>query len=103
MKVIDGKKYIEYNEQKVLRNRTIINSIFLILLFVALVFMFIAIQTIIKNKEMLQNEPLSYVMYRYNMVACGCLDSEGEEWYSGEVGFLPHYEESMGGDFLGTN
>ena len=79
-KTIDGKTYIEYNEHKTLRNKTIINSIFLILMFAAIIFLFIAIKTIITNKEMLQKEPLDYVMDKYNLVSCSCLDEEGRLW-----------------------
>lgn len=79
-KIINGKKYIEYNEHKALRNKTIINSIFLILMFVAIIFLFVAIKTIIQNKEMLQKEPLDYVMDKYNLASCSCWDKEGRLW-----------------------
>ena len=77
IKKIDGKEYIEYNKHKALRNRTIINSIFLILLFFALVFMVIAIKTIIENKEMLQNYPIDFLIQQYDFVSCSCVDGDG--------------------------
>lgn len=80
---IDNKKYIEYNEHKVLRNKTIISSIFLILLSLAIIALFIAIMTVIKNKEMLQEQPIDYVMDKYNFVSCSCTNIEGEVFQSG--------------------
>ena len=82
-KKINGKKYIEYNEYKSLRNKTIINSIFLVLMFMAVIGLFMAITTIIKNKEMLQSEPIDYVMDKYDFVSCSCTDKEGEIFQSG--------------------
>lgn len=83
IKEIDGKKYIEYDEHKFLRNKTIVNSIFLILLLFAIILLFIAITTIIKNKEMLQSQPIDYVMDKYGFVSCSCTDAEGEIFQSG--------------------
>lgn len=83
IKTIDGKKYIEYNEHKALRNKTIMNSIFLILLFVAILALFMAITTIIKNKEMLQEQPIDYIMDKYDFTSCSCTNAEGEVFQSG--------------------
>lgn len=83
IKTIEGKKYIEYNEHKVLRNKTIINFVFLILLFLAIIGIFMAITTIIKNKEMLQKQPIDYVMDKYDFVSCSCANAEGEVFQSG--------------------
>ena len=83
MKIIDGKKYIEYDEHKISRNKTIINSIFLVLMFMAIIGLFIAITTIIKNKEMLQSQPIDYVMEKYDFVSCSCTDEKGKVFQSG--------------------
>lgn len=83
IKIIDGKKYIEYDENKVLRNRTIINSIFLVLLFLSIMALFMTIGTIIKNKEMLQSQPIDYVMDQYDFVSCSCTDADGKMFQSG--------------------
>ena len=82
-KTINGKKYIEYNEHKALRNKTIMNSIFLILLFLAILALFMAITTVIKNKEMLQSQPVDYIMDKYDFVSCACANAEGELFQSG--------------------
>ncbi len=76
-KTIDGKEYIEYHKHKVLRNKTIINSIFLGLLFFALLLMVIAIKTIIENKEMLENQPIDYLIQQYDLASCSCYNSDG--------------------------
>lgn len=82
-KEIDGKEYIEYDKHKVLRNKTIMNFAFLILLFLAVIALFMAITTIIQNKEMLQSQPIDYVMEKYDFVTCSCTDAEGEVFQSG--------------------
>lgn len=87
LKKIDGKEYIEYNKHKALRNRNIINSIFLILLFFALVFMVIAIKTIIENKEMIQSQPIDYLIQQYDFVSCSCYDSDGNLFVQGNDNF----------------
>ncbi len=84
-KTIQGKKYVEYDEHKALRVKTIQNTLFLILLFAAIVLLFGAITTIIDNKEMLQNEPLSFVMEQYGFSSCSCFDQEGKLWTSQEI------------------
>ncbi len=82
-KTIDGNLYIEYNEHKTLRNKTIINFVFLILMFLAIIGLFFAITTIIKNKEMLQEQPLDYIMDKYDFTSCSCTNAEGELFQSG--------------------
>ncbi len=83
MKIINGKKYIEYNEHKISRNKTIINSIFLVLMFMAVIGLFIAIKVVIDNREMLQSQPIDYVMEKYDFVSCSCTNKEGEVFQSG--------------------
>ena len=83
IKKIEGKQYIEYDEHKSLRNRTIINSIFLVLMFLAIIGLFMAIITIIKNKEMLQEQPIDYVMDKHGFTSCSCVNTEGEVFQSG--------------------
>ncbi len=80
---IDGKTYIEYDEGKALRNKTIINSIFLILLFSAIIGLLMAVTTIIQNKEMLKSQPIDYVMEKYDFVSCSCINNQGESFHSG--------------------
>lgn len=94
IKEIDGKKYIEYDEQKALRNKTVMNSIFLMLLFLAIIALFMAITTIVKNKEMLQEQPIDYIIDKYNFVSCSCTNAEGELFQSG---FNPIELKEVGG------
>ena len=83
LKEINGKRYIEYDEHRALRNKTIINSIFLILLFLAILGLFMAITTVVKNKEMLQEQPIDYVMDKYGFTSCSCANAEGEVFQFG--------------------
>ena len=71
--------------------RVAMNLVFLVLLFIVVIALVSAIFTIVKYRDMLTQEPLSYVMNRYNMKACSCIDMEDEVWYSGEKGFKPNY------------
>ncbi len=70
----------------------VIKTLFLILLVITIVSLIFAIVNIIKHKDMLMSEPLTYVMERYNMESCSCTDGEGVVWNSGERGFKPKYK-----------
>ena len=82
-KTIDGKMYVEHDVAKALKRETIVNSIFLILMFLAIIGLFMAIITITKNKDMLMSEPIDYVMDKYDFVSCSCTDAEGQVFQSG--------------------
>ena len=82
-KIIDGKTYIEYNEHKALRNNTIRNSVFLFLLALAIIALLITVSTVVKNKEMLLEQPIDYIMDKYNFISCSCTDAEGKRYQSG--------------------
>ena len=82
-RIIDGKKYIEYDEHKVSRNSMIRNTIFLFLLALSIILLFITIITVIQNREMLQSRPIDYVMDKYNFVSCSCFDAGGTRYQSG--------------------
>ena len=82
-KIIDGKTYIEFNEHKALRNNTIKNAVFLFLLALSIIALLMTIGVVVKNKEMLMEQPIDYIMDKYNFVSCSCFDSEGEIYQSG--------------------
>ncbi len=103
IKEIDGKKYIEYDQDRKQKIRTIMNTCFLILMLFAIIGLFGAVINLIKHKDLYQNEPVTYVMERYKMTACACLDSEGKEWYSGEEGWKPHYGKSNFVDYMNND
>ena len=90
--IVEGKKYILINESRREIIWMVIKTIFLILLVITIVALISAIATIVKHKDMLSNEPLTYVMERYNLESCSCIDDEGEVWNSGEKGFIPKYK-----------
>lgn len=92
IKNIDGKTYIEVNQKRRQTIRTIIEVAALIIIVSAIIGLIMAIVVVLKNRDMLTHEPLGYVMGRYQMTACQCIDSEGEIWHSGDTGFKPKYE-----------
>ncbi len=92
---IDGKKFIEFDEHKYRRKRMIISTIFLILLAAAIIAIANTTFTLIKNKEIIQKDPLVYGMDVHGFVSCQCYDEEGKDWYSEDVGFV-HRETRQG-------
>ncbi len=82
-KIIDGKTYVEIDEHKALRNRTNMNLLFLVLLFISVVLLFFAIGTVLKNKELVSQQPIDYVMDKYGFVSCSCTDELGEVFQQG--------------------
>ena len=76
------------------KNMTAMNFLFLILLFLAIIGLFIAIITILDNKEMLSKQPIDYVMEKYDFVSCSCTNAEGELFQSGYQ--VIEVEEVMG-------
>ncbi len=84
-KTISGKVYVEYNDYKKLKNKTIINITFLILLSVAIVLLFMAITTIVNNKELVSQQPIDYVMDKYGFITCNCIDTTGQIFTQGSI------------------
>lgn len=82
-KTIDGKEYIEYDRAKAENRRAIFNVAFLILLSLAILALFFAIITIVKNNEMLNQQPIDYVMEKYDFAICTCTDKSGQVFGSG--------------------
>jgi aspartate carbamoyltransferase regulatory subunit len=85
---IDGRKYIEFNEDKHRKKRLLISIIFLILLTVAIIALISVTVTLVKNKEVIQKDPLRYGMDVHGFVSCQCTDQEGKDWYSKDTGFI---------------
>jgi len=75
------------------KTRTIIDVVMLCLLAAAIIGLFSAVYTVWVNRDMLRDEPLTYVMNRYNMISCICLDQNNEEWFSGDEGWQPHLKK----------
>lgn len=96
-KTIDGKEYIEYDRAKVENRKAIINAAFLILLFVAILALFFAILTIVKNKEMLNQQPIDYVMEKYDFETCTCFDKTGKVFGSGYTPITIDYSTEVDG------
>lgn len=88
IKEIDGKKFIEYDEHKRQRKRMIISVLFLIIITLAIVALANATITLVKNKDIIQSDPLRYGMEVHGFVSCQCFDDEGQDWYSEGSGFI---------------
>ena len=82
-KIIDGKTYVEIDEHKELRNQANRNLLFLVLMSIAIVLLFFAIGTVLKNKELVSQQPIDYVMDNYGFVSCSCTDELGEVFQQG--------------------
>ncbi len=85
---IDGKKFIEFDEYKAIRLRRYLSILFLILIAGAIIALINTTATLVKNKEIIQKDPLIYGMGLHDFVSCACYDSEGKDWYSTETGFI---------------
>lgn len=77
----------ETKQQKRENKRVIIQIVFLFLMLVVIILMIVAITTLIKNKDIIQKDPLRYGMDVHDFVSCDCIDSKGIVWYSFETGF----------------
>ncbi len=88
IKEIDGKKFIEFEEHKHKRKQLILSTLFLVLLGVAIIAMLLAVSTLLKNKDVIQQDPLRYGMDVHGFVSCQCFDEEGRDWQSEGAGFI---------------
>jgi len=90
IKEIDGKKFVEYNEYEQVRRRKreTISILFLILIAIAIIAIIFAITTLIKNKNIIQSDPLRYGMDVHGFISCQCFDEQGRDWYSNGTGFV---------------
>ena len=88
IKEIDGKKFIEYNEHKQQRKKFIVSIIFLILMIIAITALINATTTLIKNKDIIQSDPLIFGMDVHGFISCQCFDMKGKSWISNGTGFL---------------
>ena len=85
---IDGKKFIEYNEHKKQKRKMIISILFLVMIAFAIIALMTATITLVKNKDIIQSDPLRYGMEVHGFVSCQCSDEEGRVWYSEGIGFI---------------
>jgi hypothetical protein len=63
-------------------------NIFLILLVVAICVMIFTVLTLIKNKNIILSDAISYGMKSHNFKTCSCFDDSGNLWYSEGNGFV---------------
>ncbi len=92
IKEIDGKKFIEFEQHKLQRKKLIISIIFLVLILIATIALVNATMILIKNRDIIGQDPLRYGMDLHNFTSCQCLDVDGKDWKSNELGFI-HVEQ----------
>lgn len=92
IKEIDGKKYIEFDVDKHRKRKLMISVIFLILILVAIVTLINTTITLVKNKDIIQSDPLRYGMEVHGFSSCQCTDVEGRLWESEDTGFINRRE-----------
>ncbi len=91
VKIIEGKKYIEYDEERQQRKRFIVSVLFLFLLAGAIIALATATIILIKNKNVITSDPLIYGMNVHNFSSCQCTDSQGLQWSSTDKGFINEF------------
>ncbi len=96
-KTIDGKEYVEYDRAKAESRKAMMNAFFLVLLAIAIIAMLIAISTVIKNKDMLREQPIDYVMEKYDFETCTCYDKSGQIFGSGYTPITFNYSLEVEG------
>lgn len=74
---IEGKKYVTYEEYRKSKVRTAVQFGFLILLFIAILALVLTIITIVKYQDLVFENPVNYVMDRYDYLSCSCMDRDG--------------------------
>lgn len=88
IKEIEGKEYVEYEVYKKVKERKLISILFLFFLAIAILAMIVAITILVKNKDIIQSDPLRYGMEVHGFVSCQCIDDEGQTWVSEDTGFI---------------
>jgi len=58
--------------------------------------------TLIKNKDIIQKDPLNYGMDVHGFISCQCYDNQGVEWYSSGEGFVNQRQAGYGGGWIGS-
>jgi hypothetical protein len=76
IKNIEGKEYVEYNSYKVKRNDAIRQTLFLILIAIAIGFLIVGILDIRKNVNALRN-PLQENIEKFDIKNCLCFKWDG--------------------------
>ena len=84
---MDGKKYIEFDVARQLKYQKIKDIIILILILFAIVSLVIAISVLVKNRDIINKDPLIIGMDRHGFVSCQCSNQDGTQWFSTQTGF----------------
>jgi Cu/Zn superoxide dismutase len=71
-----------------MEKQQLLQIIFNVLLLIAIITLIYTTMTLVKNKEIIQLDPLSYGMKIHNFTSCSCIDSDGKNWFSEKGGFV---------------
>ncbi len=75
--------------------------VWMALLLVVIIILVWTTLTLIKNKEIIQKDPLRYGMEVHGFISCQCFDEQGVEWYSKGEGFINQQQAGYGGEWFG--
>lgn len=71
-----------------MQRREFVEIIFVLLLAVAIAVMIFTTITLLKNKDLITKDPLSYGMRVHNFTSCSCIDRNNKGWDSKDGGFI---------------
>ena len=100
---IEGKKYVEFDEDKFMKYSKKRDIVFLILIAFAIIGLIFAITTLIKNKDIINKDALAIGMEQHGFVNCQCTDDENKKWQSKNGGFIYQEERRFGIDLNRIN
>ena len=64
-----------------------------ILMVISICALIVTVITLLKNKEVITKDPLTYGMDKHDFTNCSCIDKQGKYWTSGDGGFY-HYDRT---------
>jgi hypothetical protein len=70
-----------------MNKKELINIGIFILMIIAICLLLFTVITLLKNKDIITSDPLSYGMKVHNFTSCSCFDSSGNNWRSTGSGF----------------
>lgn len=68
-------------------------TIFLVLIFILIIALIVAIVFLIKYKNLIITDALTYGMKSHDFQYCSCIDNSGQTWESYDGGFIKNKKE----------
>lgn len=98
MEIPSSKMIEEKNNEIEKENQKFVFSVlFLVLIAILIAVLIFAIIFLVKNRDIIQSDPLIYGMKKHDFVLCQCWDSKERIWVSNEIGFV---HKSYGDDWI---